>query len=258
MDRTPKRFLSVILCLFILHVPAYSGETIRLASGEWPPYQSQKLVNGGFVTHIVTKAFEVGGVDVTLGYFPWKRSFELVKNGKWEGTFIWFDTKERRKDFYISDPVVDIKYVFFHLHSLEFDWKSVEDLKDIKIGATLGYEFGGDTFKDAEEAGIIKVHRVYSDLQGIKNLIQGRIQIFPCDILVGYELIRTSIPPEYRDAVTHHKKPVRAAPHHLLLSKKMEKNQRLMKIFNRELKKIKASGEYNKLFTLFKQGKYRK
>ena len=258
MKSINNKIALTIILIFILGTSAYADETIRLATGEWAPYQSEKLVKGGFITDMITDIFAAEGINVELGYFPWNRSIELAKKGNWDGTFIWFDTAERRTDFYISDPVVDIKYVFFQRKDFQFNWNSVEDLTDVMIGATLGYEFGGEDFKNAEESGKIKVNRVYSDLQGMKNLLQGRIQIFPCDMLVGYELIENNFTPEQRQLITHHKKPVKAAPHHLLLSNKVKQNQRLIKIFNKGLKKLKATGEYEKYFERFRQGKYKK
>ena len=155
-------------------------ETLRLASGEWPPYISQHLAHQGTVSRIVTEAFALGGIQVQYGYFPWSRSYEFAKTGVWDGTLVWFDTPERRKLFYISDPVIDIQYVFFHLKDYAFGWRTMDDLSGIKIGATLEYHYGED-FKAAEKRGAIQVDRVASDLQNFQKLLRGRIQIFPND-----------------------------------------------------------------------------
>ena len=92
----------------------YAEEKVRIASGEWLPYQSENLKYHGPASRVITEAFALSGIDVEFGYFPWARSYEYAKKGEWDGTFLWFDTSERRKDFFISEPVLNIQYVFFH------------------------------------------------------------------------------------------------------------------------------------------------
>ena len=168
----------VVLCLCNIATTGFTEETIRLASGEWAPYISESLPYYGVASRIVTEAFALKGVKVTYGFHPWKRSHTYADSGEWDGTVVWFDTPERRKIVYISDPVIEVKYVFFHLKSYSFSWTSIDDLKDIKIGATLGYHYG-EAFQQAEKAHVINVHRVPKDEQNFKKLLRGRIQIFP-------------------------------------------------------------------------------
>ncbi len=153
MKQTVKIFVLAVLCLGI-STTAFSEETIRLASGEWSPYQSENLKHYGVASRIVTQAFSLSGIRVEYSYFPWKRSYKYAETGTWDGTFLWFDTPERRKSFYVSDPIVDIQYVFFHLKSYSFDWKSIDDLRGIEIGGTLEYNYG-EAFQGAEKEGRI-------------------------------------------------------------------------------------------------------
>jgi polar amino acid transport system substrate-binding protein len=46
--------------------------------------------------------------------------------------------------------------------------------------------------------------------------------------------------------VTTHPKRLREDPLHLLLSKSNPKNQKLMELFNKGLKKLKESGDYDR------------
>lgn len=251
------RLLSVILILITVITNGYAEERIRLASGEWYPYQSENLKYGGVVSRIVEEAYSSEGVTAEYGYFPWKRSYSYAENGEWDGTFLWFDTPERRDRFYISDPVIDIQYVFFHLKSYTFDWKTIEDLKSVNIGSTLGYDLG-EAFQKAEQSGTIKVDRVPEDEQNFKRLLASRIQIFPCDLEVGYAIIQKIFPHDQAKLFTHHPIPLKAAPHHLLLSKKIERNKHLIELFNKGLKQLKASGKYEQYITESRRGEYKK
>jgi len=61
---------SLLFALFCVATQVLAGETIRLANGEWVPYQSKSLKHCGAVSRIVTKAFASEGITVEYEYFP--------------------------------------------------------------------------------------------------------------------------------------------------------------------------------------------
>jgi len=77
----------ILLCCGI--IDARAAETIRLTNGEWQPFLSKDAPHHGFASHIVTAAFALVGVEVEYGFFPWKRSFKLAKEGTWDGSVVW-------------------------------------------------------------------------------------------------------------------------------------------------------------------------
>ncbi len=240
--------LLFIYMIFGLVSNAWAGETIRLASGEWPPYQSKSLAHHGVASQIIKESFALEGIRVTFGYFPWKRSYYLAQHDIWDGTFLWFDLPERREFFYVSDAVVTIKYVFFHLKSYPFEWDHIDDLKGLRIGGVLAYDYGR-AFQKAEKSGRIQVVRKSSDSDNLLRLSNKLIHIFPCDMYAGYALIHKHFKPEKASLFTHHSKPVKEAPHHLLLSKKNKGNPQMLTRFNAGLKHLKDSGRYDELLT---------
>ncbi len=254
-SKNPKRSIDLIekvqigvaalLCLLFFAASASNAEQIRLTTGEWPPYQSELLEHGGVATRIVTEAFEMEGLTVEYGYFPWKRSLKLAETGKWDGTFLWFDTPKRRQLFFISEPIIEARYVLFHLKDLKFDWKSAADLSAYTIGGTLGYDYG-QAFQSAEADGTLAVHRKPSDLENFSQLVKGHIQLFPCDQSVGYTLIQSAFPPNIAAGITHHTKPLKVATHHLLLSRKVKGNERRLHKFNRALQSLKDDGKLDR------------
>ena len=70
-----------------------------------------------------------------------------------------------------------------YLKDSGFDWNSYKDLTDVEIGGTLQYNYGKE-FTSAEAAGIIKTRRVPSDETNLKNLLKGRIDVFPGEVMV--------------------------------------------------------------------------
>ena len=249
-------FLFVFTSSFLTLSPSISAdETIRLASGEWAPYQSKNLKHAGFVSRIITEAFAHSGIKTEFSYFPWKRSYKLAEKGTWDGTFIWFATPERKEFFYISDPVINIQYVFFYKKNFRFNWKTVKDLMGFTIGGTKGYDYGSE-FQEAEKEKRIKVFRIPEDKKNFELLNKGRIMIFPCELETGYEIIRKNFSPEIAKQFTHHPLPVKSAPHHLLLSKKKQANIKMIELFNAGLNYLNENGKVDQYIEESRLGGY--
>ena len=76
----------------------HAEEKLRLASGEWSPYQSEMLKYYGVASRIVTEAFALHGIKLEYGYFPWDRSLEYAETGEWDGTLARFFGLTRRNE----------------------------------------------------------------------------------------------------------------------------------------------------------------
>lgn len=140
------------------------------------------------------------------GFFPWKRSYELVKNGKnWDAAAVWWPTKEAKKDFYISEPVAETHKVFCYLKSEKFDWKSLKDIKSLSVGITDGYNYGAE-FAQLIKSGVICVQVAPSEELNYRKLLAKRIKLFPNDPMVGYAQLQDPFPPEKLKLFTPHPK----------------------------------------------------
>ena len=155
--------LATVLALStVASAVAQTQDTIRLTNGDWQPFMSKHGPHHGIASHLVTEAFALVGVEVEYGFFPWKRSFKLAKEGKWDGSATWWDREERHEWFFFSNPVAPTKTVFFHLKSMDLDWSTYQDLSRFKVGGSIGYDYGME-FNEAEAAGIINVERAPND-----------------------------------------------------------------------------------------------
>jgi polar amino acid transport system substrate-binding protein len=200
----------------------------------------------GVASQILTEAFAAVGVRVEYGFFPWTRAMKLAQEGRWDGTAIWWDSKSRRESFYFTDPIIPSKTAFFYLKGRTFDWHSYKDLAKLKVGGTAGY-FYGKRFADAERSGLIRTVRTRSDEIGLTNLLKGRIDVFPGEIVVTYFQIRGTFGPEEASRFTHHPKLIRDEPLYLLLSRKVAGMDRMRDRFNQGLRQLKRSGRYKQI-----------
>ncbi len=234
---------------------AQARDTIRLTIGKWQPYFSKSAPHYGFASHIVTEAFALVSVDVDYGFFPWKRTMKLARDGKWNGSAVWLDTEERRVDFFYSDPTAPGTNSFFHLKSYQFDWNGFEDLKDVRIGATLGYSYG-PAFDAADKAGTIKVQRAPNDETSLRKLLKGRIDAFAGNLLVTYAQIRDTVTAEEAVLFTHHPKHISQIPLHVLFSKNVPGMEQMRDRFNEGLRMLKVSGRWDQMIADGLAGKY--
>ncbi len=245
----------ILLCCSV--IDARAAETIRLTSGEWQPFLSKDAPHHGFASHIVTEAFALVGVEVEYGFFPWKRSMKLAREGTWDGSVIWGTSEERLQHFYFTHPVVPITYVFFHLKTTPFDWNTFDDLSDLKVGGTVEY-FYSDAFEAAEAAGVFRTIRGRSDEVGLKNLLKGRIDVFPGEVMVSYEQIRDTFSEHEAALFTHHAKAIVDKPMFVLLNKDVPGNKRMRDLFNEGLRQLKAGGKFDQIIADGLAGKYGK
>ncbi|MDM8516805.1 transporter substrate-binding domain-containing protein [Desulfobacterales bacterium HSG16] len=257
MKRVFIAVMTIMMCLGSVH-SSHAGETIRLTNGEWPPYMSETLQYGGTASRIVTEAFALEGVTVQYGWFPWKRGFIYAQKGKWDGSIGWKKTEDRKKFFHFSKPLFEGKTVFFHLKSFDFDWNTIDDLKIFRIGGTLGYGGYGEAFAQAEKDKLINVERIPRDEQNFRKLLFKRIMLFPLDLNVGYAILNQHFAPDEIEKITYHSKPLVSNLYHLILSKKVERNGRMMELFSEGLKQLKASGKYDQFLEESKSGDYSK
>ncbi|MCP4020327.1 MAG: amino acid ABC transporter substrate-binding protein [Desulfobacteraceae bacterium] len=247
-----------VLIVLITPPDLVAEESIILGNGEWKPFHSKNLKHYGVASHIVTEAFALMKVKVKYKFFPWKRALLTAKEGKIDGVIPWARTPETIKYFILSEEVYAGRWVFFHLKKYPFAWETLEDLKGIKIGGVLGSLYG-EEFIAAEKAGIIKVHRIPRDTQLFPMLLLERIQIFPQDLNVGYEMLQEDLKPGKIQLVTHHPKEMRPpTPYYLILSKKIKRNKRMIELFNKGLKQLENSGKITEFMEASRRGEYKK
>ncbi len=218
--------------------------TVTLAVGEWVPYTSCSNSDCKIAEHIVKEAFKLEGIDVEIVYYPWKRCYEMTKSGECDGTFPWYSNDERETLFYVNrENLLTSKEVFFHRKDLDFEWESLDDLKNYNIGGTLGY-----SHVDFLEKNGIAVDIVNDDITNFKKVLGERIQIFPADYIVGEHLIKTNFNAQEANTLTYNPKALSGEKSmRLLVSRTIPDGKNLATKFDNGLKELKSSGRYQQI-----------
>lgn len=222
-------------------LPSHGREIVRLANGEWPPYYSEHLKDNGVGSKIVKDAFALEHVTVVYGFFSWSRAMALAKSGEWDGVVGYQTNPERDTVFHASDVIWEAPWVFFHLKTMPFQWKTFKDLRSFTIGATVEYMYTYE-FLEAERKGLLKVYRINSDEQNFMKLAAGRIDLFPQLLDSGVYQYHRALDASSRRLITYHPKPFGVHGDQVLFPRANSRSIRLMTLFNRGLKQLKAKG----------------
>jgi polar amino acid transport system substrate-binding protein len=235
---------------------ASAEQTVTIATLEYFPWTGKNLKYNGFVNHVITEAFRRGGYTVKYTYLPWKRGVSETKNGAYSALSYVYFSKDREKEFYLSDPITAEKIVFFHLKSNPIkDWNTLDDLKKYKFGATRGYTYTSAFWKAAESKRL-KVDLADNDRQNFKKLLVGRIDIFPSSLVNGYSILKKEFDPGKAQLLTYHLKPLSSTTGHLAFTKNRQDSEKLLRVFNDRLAQLKKEGLYDQYRDDLLEGKY--
>ena len=230
----------LMILIFVSFSPTLLGaNTIKISTGHWPPYLSEDLPGGGFVSQIIRESFESEGVDVEFAFLPWSRALAMTKSGKYQASAIWSCTESRSRDFLFSSPLLPYQYVFYHRAAEAFDWEALVELKGKKVGLTQDYSYG-ETLSDVIESGLVDADVTTSDAANFKKLLLGRIDLFPMDPVVGEAMIRNQFTSQAYQ-LTFHPKPLRKAFYHVLFN---AESAGLRQAFNDGLVTLRNNGRY--------------
>jgi polar amino acid transport system substrate-binding protein len=242
----PRLTAWLALCLLLLAVPCRAQAlpaSILLTSGEWPPFYSASLPGGGFANRVIRESFALEGIAADFLYLPWRRALEMADHGPAEGSAGWLPMEARERRFLYSDPVFQSVRVFFHRRDVPFIWHTLEDVRDLRVGITLGSaeEF---PFDEAMAGGKGKLDVAGSYVAGMKMLIAGRVDVYACNKAVGLFVLARRIA-QGADRVVYNPKPIFSETNHLILSRRLPYAEALMERFNEGLRKLRQSGRYD-------------
>ncbi len=249
----------LIICGIVFASTVWAVETVLVSTGEYAPYTTESLENNGFVNHVITEAFKQENHKVKYSYFPWKRAYREMVKGNFHASSYWYANKTREKDsYYSSEPIYTASEYFFYLKSNPMkDRSTLEDLKGNNIGALRGNTYTTE-FWELGKRNVYYIQEVNTEIQNLKKLLIGRIDLFPTSISVANSLMRNELTPKERDLITYHPKPLLRTKVFLLFSKAHKDSPKLLKVFDSGMRKLIDKGIYYKLYNDYLDGKYSK
>ncbi|WBA09197.1 substrate-binding periplasmic protein [Salinivibrio kushneri] len=202
------------------------------------------------------QAAQEADIAVSLGYFPWHQSMALAQTGEWDGTIGWAYTKERANNFIYSDPIYTESVGFFYLTEREFDWQSPKDLGGFAIGVTKGF-IDVKTLTELQKSGIdVKIQEFLDEESKIDALLAQQIDLALGNIDVLKRVIAQEVEPKQKQKIAHHPRPIRITPLYVLFNRQTKQGYDQAERFNKALRRLKADGRYQMIWSHFRQAHY--
>jgi polar amino acid transport system substrate-binding protein len=242
-----RLFLSVFL-LALIQAPVTGAQTapVRIAVGEWPPYFSEEAEGYGTYAQVVTRAFELEGLEVQYGFFPWKRALLETQKGLWPVSAGWGKTAAREPYFHFCDPVLIQREQFFYSTDRPVTAKTWQDLHGLSLGIIEGAALGEDLDRLVSE-GSVTIFRQATLEDLIQMLAVGRVDLVMGNEDVARKAISTALPPDEAAKFLALEAIEVQWDYRVIVSKRTENGAALCERFNRGLESLRRSGEYDRL-----------
>ena len=160
---------------------------IFIATLEWPPYAGENIKNFGFISEIVTAAYEKVGYKVNISIRPWARVLTETEDGRHDIAFPAYYTKERDRKYTLVNLNVKSRVGLLKSKNMAINhYESLQDLAPYRIGVVHGYA----NRPDFDAADYLRKKRGYSDLENMEDLIAGNLDFIVIDPLVAGYLMR--------------------------------------------------------------------
>lgn len=229
------------LCLLLCCKAAVAGQTINLATTDYPPYFSPALPNDGVVAAITRAALAKRGYSLQLHYRPWARLMAEVHSGQFDGVMaVWYQP-ERADYLQYSAPLVNTVIGFYARHDKPLEVAKLAALKPYVIGVVRGYKN-----PDAFDAAKLQVDPANDDLTNLKKLAAGRL-----DLVLIDKVLANSLLPALSSAqvakIHWQDPPVAVMPLYVGFTRGRPDSANLTAEFNRGLLALHKSGEFAKL-----------
>ncbi|QDL55828.1 substrate-binding periplasmic protein [Rhodoferax aquaticus] len=220
---------------------------LKIATGELAPYATESRPDQGIALSIVRRSFELAGYQVEYTFLPWSRALAETRLGKWDASAYWGHKPEHEASFLLSDNVLTEQWVMVHRKAIALQWNALPDLKPYRMAMIQDYTYTPQIWAMAN-AGELKVERVQDDRAALKMLLLDRVDVSPMERNVACDLLQKNFTPAEASRLSAHPKLMTDSfTTHLLLPKARNESATRLAEFNAGLKKLRASGEYNKL-----------
>ena len=198
LQRLTKICLVIVLAISCPISLEAEPDCIKFAAFEYPPFYINKRNKiSGIAVDLIKELCLRINVEAKLELYPLKRALVLLKDGSCDGIMILIKTSERAKYLRYTDSIINVRGLIWAAADREggvINFDRLEDLKDYRIGVTLGYSYGQKLDNLLKTMKVDPAHRDYNNY---KKLMAHRIDIFPGNEIVAKGLFKMY--PEFKD-----------------------------------------------------------
>ncbi len=217
---------------------------VSLATGNYPPYtlETPDGDRPGFDHEVALAAMAAAGHDATITYMPWKRAFKVLEVGRMDGVVTCSDVPERNRYLILSDPISSSGMAV--VTHRDFPGEPINAVGQLRKLDSLVAIRGFATQQELSRLNIPH-EQSSSVLNSLRMVARKRVSGF----FIGLENSQyVAANDGISNQLRFHRMTDRPSnPFHLCFSRKIDNAERLRDDFNRGLRLIRESGEYQRI-----------
>lgn len=243
---TGRTVCSVLTALLPSLVHADDTPVMQIVTSEYPPFEySEDGRITGVDTDTIRQVVEAMGYEPRIELLPWIRAEAKARRGEADLVYSLTYSDARAVFYHFTDPINQVKDVFFALRDSNIHWQTMDDLNDLRVGISASYSYAPEFMDWVERhpARVTQVSHEQPELTSLKMLVHGRIDLFICEQSVCEYLLKqhTDEAPELSrvgpiPGIVGESRPFRAA-----FSRQNPDGEALRDAFNRTLHELKQS-----------------
>lgn len=230
----------LLLCLCLQPLLAWSSDTLRLATSEWPPFTgeaSERKIAEDLVKLALTKA----GWDIDISLKPWSEALHGAEDGDFDGLVVAWHAAEREQKLLFSEPILENRILAVTVESAGSTVSAIGELRDLRVGKISGYTYG----EQLDDAVVAKTVLSPDDRQALQRLLKGDTDVLLIDDL-SLRYLLPELPPEQR-ASLQSGKILAVLSLHFALGKHRGDADTIIARFNQEISNMIADGTYSEV-----------
>lgn len=242
-----------LTCLAQTGVSVAGAQTLVLAAADSVP--TAYMENGkqtGLLVDVVNEAFKRAGYRVEIKLMPWARCLVEVKDGKIDGIFSVYQTRERQEFLTYAEEVLITQVQAFFVRkdsSITFDG-DLNKLSELRIGIINQTSYGPRLDSALEKGLFKKVDAAHSASSNVQKLLHDRIDVIPSYRHVVLGTAKTlGVAGDIRELSPA----IEAIPSYLAFSKTRD-YPHVISAFNQALHAMKKDGTYDAIFNKYLAG----
>lgn len=189
----------IFVFTILFSASVYTEEVIVFADSPYPPYvlgsHNDPQPIGGTAVNLVNQLFtELPNHRVRFQLLPWKRVLKNLEEGLVDGVTMVAKTPERERFLDFSAALIEYELALFYATSAfpdGFDWKSLADLSEFRIGVVEGYLSDSKMHELATNGAPLTLVRLSgTERQLFGMLLKGRVDLICFKLESGKTLLR--------------------------------------------------------------------
>ncbi len=211
---------------------------------EYPPleFSNKAGAASGAAVEIVTRIMNRLNHSVSIEVLPWTRAVKMVQFGRADAIFTIFKNPERQLFLNYSTEILIPQPVAFYAKkesAISYEGNPL-NLKHLKVGVVSTISYGR---KFDSTRGLMTVERTATLEQNFAKLMLGRIDLVISNVYSAEIVINRM---RIADAVKQLEPYVESVPSYIAFAKVKDTGS-LLADFDRELAKLKKSGDYDRI-----------